>query len=185
MSVILSRRAAYRVQQFGRALLAAWRGPDQAELVEARRWLPPSGWQLFTEMPRAEQRHALNVWHSLKSAGYEQPELAQAALLHDVAKYRGGVKLFHRVAAVLIKAFAPRVWQRLKELAEPPRTDLRYPLWAHANHPAGSADLAAAAGCSPEAVNLIRQHQEVLAASQSRTPAEMLLAALQAADDEN
>jgi len=185
VSAILPRRAAYRVQQFGRALLAAWRAPDQAELVEARRWLPASGWQLFAEMPRPEQRHALNVWHSLKSAGYEQSELAQAALLHDVAKYRGGVKLFHRVAVVLIKAFAPGIWQQLKELAEPSRTDWRYPLWAHANHPAGSAALAAAAGCSPEAVDLIRRHQEVLAPSQSRTSAETLLAALQAADDEN
>jgi len=185
VSAILPRRAAYRVQQFGRALLATMRGPDQAELVEARRWLPPPSWQLFAEMPRAEQRHALNVWRSLKSAGHEHPALAQAALLHDVAKYRGGVTLFHRVAVVLIKAFAPRTWQGLKELAEPPRTDLRYPLWAHANHPAGSAALAAAAGCSPEAVDLIRRHQEVLAPSQSHTPAETLLAALQAADDEN
>jgi len=185
VSAILPRRAAYRVQQFGRALLAGWRGPDQAELAEARHWLPPSGWQLFAEMPRAEQRHALNVWHSLKSAGYEQPELAQAALLHDVAKYRGGVKLFHRVTVVLIKAFAPRMWQHLKELAEPPRTDWRYPLWTHANHPAGSAALAEAAGCSPKAVDLIRRHQEVLATSQSLTPAETLLVAFQTADDEN
>ncbi len=185
MSAALSRRAAYRVQQFGRALLAAWRGPNQEELEQARRLLPQAGWQLFAKMPRAEQKHALNVWRSLKSAGYEQPELAQAALLHDAAKYRGGVTLFHRVVVVLIKAFARRTWQHLKVLAEPLRTDLRYPLWAHANHPAGSAALAAAAGCSPQAVDLIRRHQEVLATSPSHTPAQTLLAALQAADDDN
>ncbi len=185
MRAVQPRRAAYRVQQFGQAVFAAWRSPDQEELEEARNWLPEAGWQLFAEMPRAEQRHALNVWRSLKAAGYRQPELAQAALLHDVAKYRGGVKLFHRVAVVLMKAFAPRTWQRLKVLAEPPRSDLRYPLWSHANHPAASAVLAAAAGCSSEAVDLIRRHQEVLTTSQTRTPAEILLAALQAADDKN
>jgi hypothetical protein len=185
MRTVLPRRAAYRVQQFGRALLATWCGPDQEELEQARRWLPPAGWQLFVQMPRSEQKHALSVWHSLRSAGYQQPELAQAALLHDVSKYRGGVTLVHRVAVVLIKALAPRTWQHLKVLAEPPRTDLRYPLWAHANHPAGSATLAAAAGCSSEAVDLIRRHQEVLPTSQFRTQADTLLAALQAADDEN
>ena len=175
----------YRVQQFGRALLTTWRGPDREELEEARRLLPEAGWQLFAAMPRAEQRHALNVWYSLESAGYTQPELAQAALLHDAAKYRGGVRLLHRVAVVLIKAFAPRTWQQLKVMAEPQRADLRYPLWAHAHHPAGSAALAAAAGCSSEAVDLIRRHQEVLETTRSHTQTEMLLAALQAADDEN
>lgn len=185
MNVVLPRRVAYRVQQFGQALLANWREPSREELEEARRLLPQAGWQLFAEMPRAEQKHALGVLHWLKAAGYEQPELTQAALLHDVAKHRGGVTLVHRVIVVLLKAFAPRTWQHLKTVPEPPLADPRHPLWAHANHPAGSAVLAAEAGCSLEAVDLIRRHQEVLTTSEFRTPAEALLAALQAADDNN
>lgn len=185
MRANLPRRVAYRVQQFGRALLATWHGPDRQELEQARAALPQAGWQLFAGMPHAEQRHALSVWRSLKAGGHEQPELAQAALLHDVAKHRGGVGLVHRVAVVLIKALTPGIWRRLKTLAEPPRTDLRYPLWAHAHHPACGAVLASAAGCSPKAVDLIRRHQESLATSQFGKPADALLAALQAADDDN
>ena len=36
----------------------------------------------------------------------------------------------------------------------------RYPFWAYANHPKLGAELAAAAGCDPLAMTLIRRHQE-------------------------
>ena len=42
----------------------------------------------------------------------------------------------------------------------PARSSLRYPFWAHANHPQLGAEMAAAAGCDPLAVTLIRRHQE-------------------------
>ena len=42
----------------------------------------------------------------------------------------------------------------------PARGNLRYPFWVLANHPKRGAEMAAAAGCDPLAVTLIRRHQE-------------------------
>jgi hypothetical protein len=178
-------RPAYRVRQFRQALQARWRGPDEWELAQARRTLPNAGWRLFRGMPRADQVHALKGWSAVRAARVDDPDLAQAALLHDVAKHLGGVTLVHRVAVVLIKAFAPGAWQRLKTSPEPSRRNLRYPLWAHANHPATSARLAADAGCRPEAVNLIRRHQDTVPPGETYTCEDILLLALQRADDDN
>lgn len=185
MAPALLKRAAYRVRQFVQAVQSRWRGPDEQELARARRALPDRGWRLFRAMPHSDQVHALHVWQDLKSAGYEEPELDQAALLHDVAKHLGGVTLVHRVAVVLIKAFTPGVWRRLKSAAEPSRRSLLHPLWAHANHPATGAQLAEAAGCLPGAVSLIRRHQEHLPAGDQRSREDVLLLALQRADDDN
>jgi hypothetical protein len=179
------KRAAYRVRQFRQALQARWRGPDERELAQARRVLPDRGWRLFRGMPRSDQVHATKVWAALKAGGLDDPGLAQAALLHDVAKHLGGVTLLHRVAVVLIKAFAPGAWRRLKTAPEPARRNLLYPLWAHANHPATSARLAADAGCRPEAVSLIRRHQDNVPPSETHTREDALLLALQRADDDN
>ena len=93
-------------------------------------------------MPRSDQVHALKVWAAVKLAGFDDPALAQAALLHDVAKHLGGVTLLHRVAVVLIKAFAPGAWRAPEDVSRALAAQLRYPLWAHANHPATSAQLA-------------------------------------------
>ncbi len=179
------KRAAYRVRQFGQALRARWREPDERELAQARRVLPDAGWRLFRGMPRSDQVHATKVWAALKAAGQDDPALAQAALLHDVAKHLGGVTLLHRVLVVLIKAFAPGAWRRLKAAPEPPRRNLLYPLWAHANHPATGARLAADAGCRQEAVSLIRRHQDSVPPGKTRTREDSLLLALQRADDDN
>lgn len=184
MTGTTSPRPAYRVRQFGQALRARWRGPDERELAKARRALPDAGWRLFRGMPRSDQVHALKVWAAVKAAGHNDPALAQAALLHDVAKHLGGVTLMHRVAVVLVKAFAPGAWRRLKRSPEPARRDLRYPLWAHANHPATSAEIAARAGCLPVAVSLIRRHQEPVP-TEGHRPEDQLLLALQRADDDN
>lgn len=185
MTETFFQRAAYRVRQFGWAVTAQWQRPTADELEAAASVLPEAGWRVFTEMPAADQTHALKVWADLRAAGYDDPALAQAALLHDAAKRSGGVTLIHRVAVVLIKAFAPGQWTKLKAQPEPPRRSLRYPLWAHANHPLTGAQLAAEAGCCAEAVELIRRHQDPLPSAGQRTEQDRLLAALQKADDDN
>ena len=50
----------------------------------------------------------------------------------------------------------------------PARGSLRYPFWAHANHPQLGAEMAAAAGCDPLAVTLIRRHQETSGGAEER-----------------
>ena len=110
----------------------------------------------------------------------------------------GGVTLFHRVAVVLIKIMWPGWLARLAQAPAPARSDPRYPFWAHANHPQLGAEMAAAAGCDPLAVTLIRRHQEAGSAAEeplwgsggageqgSRGDVDLLLTALRTADDDN
>ena len=201
-------RAVYRVRQFGSALATRGRPLAEAEQVEVRAWLPAAAWPLFDAMPRNDQHHSLNVLRALRTVGRDEPALMQAALLHDAAKSSGRVTLFHRVAVVLLKVARPDWAARMAQAPAPARGDLRYPFWAHANHPQLGAEMAAAAGCDPLAVTLIRRHQEMgggaeeqgsrgagqrsgASISQSQSPAPgqplvyRLLAALQAADDDN
>jgi hypothetical protein len=179
-------RAWYRVKQFGWAVASWWRKPTFEELAAARAILPPACWRVFERMPAVDQIHALKVLEAVQAAGFDDRALAQAALLHDVAKRLGGVTLFHRVAVVIIKAFAREPWERLKTASPPSRSNrLLYPLWAHANHPLTGAQLAAECGCCAGAVDLIRRHQDPLPPAAQRTEQDKLLAALQRADDDN
>lgn len=182
------RRAGYRVRQFVSALGAYIRPLTAGERAEARAWLPESAWVLFDAMPRNDQRHSLNVLRSLRAAGYAEPALMQAALLHDAAKSSGGITLFHRVAVVLLKIARPDWAPRMAQTPAPARGSLRYPFWAHANHPQLGAEMTAAAGCDPLAVTLIRRHQEPSkGAEEQRSGGDiaLLLTALRAADDDN
>jgi hypothetical protein len=182
------RRASYRVRQFFNALGAYMRPLAAAERTEARGCLPQTAWPLFDAMPRNDQRHSLRVLRSLRTAGFSDPALLQAALLHDVAKSTGGVTLLHRVAVVLLKTARPDWAARMTQAPRPDRGSLRYPFWAHANHPRLGAELAAAAGCDPLAVTLIRRHQETNSGAEERRgggQVDRLLTALQAADDDN
>jgi hypothetical protein len=195
MGMAWLRRAVYRVRQFVNAIGAYIRPMTAGERAEARAWLPEGAWPLFDAMPRNDQRHSLNVLHTLAGAGHDDPALMQAALLHDAAKSAGGVTLFHRVAAVLLKVVRPDWTARMAQSEAPACGSLRYPFWAHANHPQLGAQMAAAAGCDPLAVTLIRRHQDVgggaeecfarSSGARGTMPADRLLTALQAADDDN
>lgn len=125
---------------------------DPGEVEVARRLLPDSAWPLFTGMSTADRRHALDVVARLAAAGQRDPDLLAAALLHDAAK---GVRmrLWHRVAGVLLQAIAPRALARLASADE--RT-WRYPFHLFLHHAALSADAASAAGCTPRAAAFIR-----------------------------
>jgi hypothetical protein len=190
MGVAWPHRAVYRVRQFGSAVAAGIRPLTTAEQAEARAWLPPTAWPLFDAMPHNDQRHSLAVMRSLHAAGHAEPALMQAALLHDAAKSTGRVTLFHRVAVVLIKIVWPGWTTRTAQTPAPARGSFGYPFWAHANHPQLGAEMAASAGCDPLAVTLIRRHQETGRGAAAREPRgrgdiTLLLAALQAADDDN
>jgi hypothetical protein len=175
------RRARYRVRQFVGALAAARRPLTAAEVALARCHLPPAAWPLFDAMARADQRHSLRVMAALQARGQTQSALLQAALLHDCAKAAGGVRLWQRVAKVLLGAFWPAVLARLAAEPAPAQPAWRAGLWAHLHHPARGAELAAAAGCDPVAVALIRCHETPPGPGDLQ--ADQLLRALQSADD--
>ena len=189
MGSVFPKRARYRVRQFVEALMASASELDDAEQAEVRAYLPDTAWQLFQAMPRSDQRHSLRVLRSLQSAGYTDLAITQAALLHDCAKQVGGVRIWHRVAVVLLKAFWPGLLARWTD-AEPTPASWRHPFWTQLNHPARGAELAQAAGCDPLAVALIHshhpggRHQDVIGDEPDSMTSE-LLAAFQTADDDN
>lgn len=158
----------YRVRQFV-AHVRARVDPGEEDLV--RRLLPAAAVALFDAMPVADRRHALDVVVRLMAADYDDPDVLVAALLHDAAKGHR-MRLWHRVAGVLLEAFSPRL---LARLARPEPGSWRHPFHLYLHHESLSADLAVGAGCSARAGALIR-------GTVSAVDTE-LLRALRAADD--
>ena len=144
------------------------------------RYLPPQALDLYRAMPSQDRQHASNVFRTLEQEGYDDPDLLAAALLHDVGKGvppRGGLRLWHRVAVVLMRAFWPGLLERI---GQEERDGWRRPFYIQLHHPALGAELARQAGCSPITVGLIRRHEDP-----PQQEDEPLLAALQAADGTN
>lgn len=158
----------HRVAQFVAHLRAK---VEPAEEADVRPLLTDGAWRLFASMPVADRRHALDVVARLRAAGHEDRDLLAAALLHDVAK-GDRLRLWHRVAGVLLDAFAPAM---LRRLASPDVESWRYPFHLYLHHARLSADLAEAAGCAPRTVAFLR--------GEPTTPDGQLAAALKVADD--
>jgi hypothetical protein len=139
----------HRVTQFIGHLTAR---VDPGEVEVARQLLPDVAWPLFTGMPTADRRHALDVVARLGAAGQRDPDLLVAALLHDAAK-GPRMRLWHRVAGVLLQAVSPRAVARL---ASPDERSWRYPFHLYLHHAELSAAAASAAGCSARTAAFIR-----------------------------
>ena len=152
-------------------------------------------------MPVDAQLHSLNVLNTLQRAGWHDPDLASAALLHDAGKSaaaKAGLSFnaWVRTALVLMEAFAPGLAARLS--VEEAEGGWRYLLHVHLTHARIGARWAEADGCSPLTCWLIAHHQdkagqegavlaspggpEALPAAEER---KRLLAALQWADGQN
>ena len=161
-------RAAYRSRQFFGALRARL---EEGERAEVAAHLTPAEQRLFSAMDLRDQRHALDVFRVLKSGGERDAALLAAALLHDVGK--GPIRLWQRVAFVLLRAISPRL---LRRLASANGGGWRGALGRSLDHAERGAALAEAAGSTPETVRLIRLH---------RSPAgdDVALSLLQAADE--
>jgi len=125
MSGAAGRRAQYRIRQFISAVRANASPLGETEARQARSHLPEAAWRLWQTMPRQDQRHSLEVLHTLRATGEVSQALAQAALLHDCAKHRGGIRLWHRVAVVLLKAFDAERMGRWRSQEAPGPNDWR------------------------------------------------------------
>lgn len=167
-------RIWYRVRQFWDALSAV---PEPEEIESIRAYLLPAQMELFLSMPASDQAHSLRVFKiiQVRSAfvhGDARTDLLVAALLHDVGKSRYPLHVWERVTIVLAKRFIPEQVRRWGELNHNPEKraengDLKLG-WRKAfiiaeQHPGWGAEMAAAAGASRLAVELIRRHQENLA----------------------
>ena len=171
-------RPGYRVRQFLAAL--SFEGPVEEAALKA--YLSPAQVELFRSMPGSEQRHALAVQQTLQQQGHADTVVVLAALLHDAGKALQGVRLWHRVAVVLLEATRPALLERLA-LDEP--GSWRYPFHVLLHHAARGAEMAAAAGTDPLAVELIRWHHTEPRDSGLEPRAQALLSALRFADEEH
>ena len=125
---------------------------EPEELALVGRVLPAGGVALFESMAVADRRHGLDVAEKLLRAGHDDADLLAAAILHDAAKGRR-MRLWHRIAGVLLETLAPSV---LRRLADPSPASWRHPFHLYLHHESMSAELATAAGCSPRVGALIR-----------------------------
>ena len=176
-------KAYYRIRQFWRGFTAQ---VSASELEAIRGYLPPAAHTLFLRLPVDAQRHSLNVLHDLQQRGTVHPDLATAALLHDVGKLaadEAGVRinLWLRGPLVLLKAFIPKLFYRLQ--SENPKHGWRYALHVSEAHPQIGAKWAAQMGCSELTCWLIEHHQEDVRGRDGERYA--LLLALQWADERN
>ena len=106
-------RPLYRTRQF----IAALRPQiDETESSAALAFLGPKLSPLFDSMTPRDRRHCLDVHSKLLDAGCDDPDTLAAALLHDSGKGRlsgANVRLWHRVAYVVLDAAAPATLRRL------------------------------------------------------------------------
>lgn len=187
-----------RIRQFLRGVTASIAAED---LQLAAQFLPPAGLTRFQQMPVDAQRHSLNVLTTLQRAGWDDADLAAAALLHDagkVAAAKAGLTFnaWVRTALVLMEAIAPGLAARLG--VGDAKCGWRYLLHVHLTHARIGARWAEADGCSPLTCWLIAHHQDktgqadaVLNSPGSPAPQRAaeermrLLTALQWADSQN
>jgi hypothetical protein len=114
-----------------------------------------------------------------------------AALLHDVGKTRYPLHLWERIWIVLVQSVYPGCVARWGK--EDDRQPERIEWWRKAfvvaaQHPKWGAEMAAAAGTAPLAVDLIRRHQEKQVSPielETTSREEILLQALRSVDDLN
>ena len=125
---------------------------DPAEEAMVRRLLPPSAAELFGSMPVADRRHGLDVAERLIASGQDDRDLLSAALLHDAAK-GDRMRLWHRIAGVVLESLAPTM---LRRLADPDPASWRHAFHLYLHHEPMSAELTERAGCSPRAAGFIR-----------------------------
>lgn len=140
---------AGKVRQFRAHVRARVAAGERAGLAT---WLSEPQLALFDTMHVADRRHGLDVVTILRADGVTDTDLLLAGLLHDAGKDQTGI--WPRVVYSLGQAYGSWIW-RAAGIVPRFKTDLE----RLRNHAETSAGLAAAAGCSPRTVELIR-HQD-------------------------
>jgi hypothetical protein len=137
---------AAKVRQLRTHLRASVR-PDERASLEA--WLTAPQLGVFDAMTVADRRHGLDVVAALRADGVDAPDALIAGLLHDAGK--GATGIVPRIVHSLGQAYGPWIPAVARRVP-----GMGAPLGRLEHHPELSAALAAAAGCSPRTVELIR-----------------------------
>jgi hypothetical protein len=171
--------AVYRIRQGLQAIFAF---AQPVELPLAAQYLTPDLLLLFRQMRHSEQLHSLNVLRDVLTTGMTPPDLAVAALLHDVGKSRYPLRTWQKTVAVVVRNVAPQLFEQWSK-GNPANQWMR-PFVVYLEHPRWSAEMIAAAGASDNAIWLVKHHQEPRSLWSSHGLAS-LLQRLQQADDVN
>jgi len=150
----LLSRPVYRTRQL---LGSLWARVKQNERAEVSRVLGDDLATLFESMSVRDQRHCFDVYTVLLGYGCQDQDVLSAALLHDAGKGRlagARVRLWHRVAYVLLNAGAPALLARLANGGGPSG------LASLHHHSERGAILADALGAPSRVVDLIRRHED-------------------------
>jgi hypothetical protein len=140
---------ASKSRQF-RAHLRASVAPAERSALEA--WTTPTQRELFDAMHVADRRHGLDVVAALRAEGVTDDEVLVAGLIHDAGK--GDTGVLPRVVYSLGDRYGAWIWRMASVVP-----GWRAALGRLRIHAETSAVMAAAAGCSPRTVELIR-HQD-------------------------
>ena len=171
----------YRIKQGLRALFAFSTEVDDDRV---RRYLSAPEYDLFQTMARAEQLHSVHVLQSVLAQSPETPpELAAAALLHDVGKARYHLAVWQKTVSVLSETFVPGLFTRLS--AGDNFSWWRAPFMVRQQHPAWGADMLTAIGSDPLVTWLVGHHAHHLDDCDAPEQHIQLLARLKRADSEN
>lgn len=163
-----------------RALTAFARPVDDA-LAQA--YLTPAQFTLFKQLNRSEQLHSLRVLRAVRTQdAHTPPDLAAAALLHDVGKARFPLRVWQKTLVVLARNFTPALYRRWAHGS--PRHFWTRGFVVNRDHPRWGADMVAAAGGSDVLVWLVAHHADDLD-KHAAHPHAALLRRLKAADDAN
>lgn len=193
----MQNKIVYRLRQFLRGLNVRITEDEQALIKEV---LSPKALELFNRMPADAQRHSLNVFYTLQAGTFQKiqfevdPDLAVAALLHDVGKVATeevGIKLslWLRGPLVLLDIFVSEWMANFAEESPAPKSWLqrwKYIVYVHFEHPHIGAVWADQAECSPLACWLVEHHQaDIQSVDVPDDEWKELLLALQWADGQN
>jgi hypothetical protein len=158
----------YRVGQFLSGWQAAVPAQDYALVEQVLSPIGPPAMELFARLPIDAQAHSLRVLKALLADASTPPDLAVAALLHDVGKVAASdagvyLGLWLRGPLVLLEAWRPDLLARMS--SPQPSAGLRYAFHVHSRHPQIGAEWAQRAGCSLLVCWLIAHHQDKIAAT--------------------
>jgi hypothetical protein len=144
----------YRLRQFFAALAARISDEERHSL---RSLLSLAELKLFERMPRYDQRHCLDVYATLRGAGYTDTVLLKAALLHDCGKVGDGgrpIPLIYYGVFVVLQRLLPGLYDLAARIGRGP---LRH-FAIHAAHDQRSASMVEAAGAAPELAATLRDY---------------------------
>jgi hypothetical protein len=145
-------RVGYRLRQAWHHLYVA---PQTINPQIIRNTLPERVIPLFYQMSTGDQAHACSVLAVLLRTNTLSPELAQAALLHDVGKTGAKLSLSYRTIIVILRSLAPGILSQLGQVDAP---CWRKPFYVQLHHASIGARLCETVGCAPRVVQLVLNH---------------------------